>query len=411
MSDYYKLLDIDKNASESDIKKAYRKLAMKFHPDRNPNNKEEAEKKFKQIGSAYSVLSDSNKRKQYDMFGAEGVSNMGSVDAQFNPFNMFSTVFGNNMNPFGDMNKRGEQSDKKSPNKSINLNVKLSDLYNGKEIKLDYNKRIKCSQCSGSGASELKYLINCKDCKGEGNIVIIKQFGPMIQKIVQECHACRGKGKMVQKGYECPKCNGNKTEIFKKKISFFIQPGTREGNKYVFKEDSDWNPDYKRVGDLVIILNSMSDPIFKREGDNLIINKNVSIKDALIGLKFRIKHMDNRILEFKFNNILSPDQELVAEKEGMPILNDGMDNGNLIIRFKIVFPELLDSKRKHYLNQILPNLDVSKSEEELNSINDNYEIILLKNNKKFNRERDKSKKYNDRDTPENDEQHIECNQQ
>ena len=432
MTDYYKLLGVEKTASESEIKKAYRKLAMKFHPDRNPNNKEEAEQKFKKIGSAYSVLSDPSKRKQYDMFGAEGVSNIGSSSGQFNPFNIFSSVFGNGanpfgagMNPFGSGDMDGEQTNKRSPNKNININVNLADLYNGKAVNLDYKKRIKCTHCSGSGACDPKYLITCKDCKGEGKIIIIKQFGPMIQKIVQECYNCKSQGKIIKKGFECPKCNGNKTEVTTKKISFYIQPGTREGNKYVFKEDSDWNPDYKLVGDLVIILNSVPDKLFKREGDNLVIHKNISVKDALIGLKFRIKHMDNRVLEMSFNSILSPEQELVAENEGMPVLNDATERGDLIFRFKIIFPDILDHKRKHYLNQILPNIEISKSEQDLNSIKNDYEIVTLRKNKKYNEQRKKSgngnnnhNSYNNSyssnpydDDEGNGEQHIECNQQ
>lgn len=383
MTDYYKILGLDKNATDSDIKKAYRKMALKYHPDRNPNNKEEAEKKFKEIGNAYSVLSDKNKKKQYDTFGEEGLKGMGEggMGGDFNAFNIFQNVFGGGMGgmggfgagfPFGNMGQdnKPDLSTQKSPKKNITLNVPLQDLYNGKSINLEFNRKIMCEKCDGLGVKDPSDIISCNTCDGKGKKITVKQLGPMIQQVMSDCNKCRGKGKMTKQNSQCNVCNGKKFIGDPKTIDYYIRPGTRAGHKDVLAGQSDWVPEYGFPGDLVISINEVNKKDntnpngFRRAGNNLVMEKDISLKEALIGFNFRIVHFDNRIVEIQNNNIINFDTKLVVKGEGMPLLNEG-NFGDLIIKFNIIFPTKLSAERKKYLDKILVGLPEDKEQEKL----------------------------------------------
>jgi DnaJ homolog subfamily A member 2 len=432
MVDYYKVLGVKKNASESEVKKAYRKLAMKFHPDRNPNNKEEAEKKFKEIGNAYSVLSDTKKRSQYDAYGEEGLKGMGEGMGGFDPFNLFQNVFGSGGGfggggfggfgggggfPFGGMGmnqtSKPDLTTRKSPEKNITLNVPLRDLYNGKSVNLEYSRKIRCKKCDGLGVNDPSDIIDCKECHGKGKKIMVKQMGPMIQQIMTDCAKCKGKGKSVKPNSQCKECNGSKYVKEPKNIEYYIRPGTRAGHRDVISGESDWNPEYGFPGDLVISINEVSkkddtNPFgLKRVGNNLIMMRDISLKEALVGFKFRFRHFDNRVIEIVNKNIIMPESQLVVKGEGMSILND-TSHGNLIIKFNIIYPTNLSDERKKYLDKILPGLKLDNIQEKLNK----YQDVEMKIG-----EIDKHDYSKDRTRDDNDEQEefqsqrVECNQQ
>lgn len=389
--DYYKVLGLGKDADKEEIKKKYKKLAKQYHPDRNKDNKEEAENKFKEISVAYSILSDDEKKKRYDMFGDDGMNGDSGMHTG-NAFDIFSSVFGGGVggggfnpfgnsgfNPFGNSgfnpfgnNQPVNKSKKKSSSKKVKINVNLDDLYNGKNLNIDYLRKNKCKTCDGSGVKDNSSFINCNLCNGSGQVTSIKQFGPMIQRLSQICTKCNGKGKTIKPNSECLKCKGTKIEKEKINLNLFIYPGTKSGTEYKFDGKSDWEPDYGYPGDFIVIVNEVipNKCIFKREGSNLIIQKNISVKDALIGFKFRIKHLDNRILELNYNKILHPDQIMMVKGEGMPLGKNELGNGDLIIRFNIIFPNKLDEARCKYLSKILPSLQLTENELELNNNDD-----------------------------------------
>jgi len=360
--DLYSVLGLQKNASENDIKKAYKKKAMIYHPDRNINNKEEAETKFKEVSNAYSILNDPSKKKHYDMFGEEGLESLNS-NSDFNPFNIFQSVFsggGGNMpggfgsmfGNFGGMDNSPNEP-KKGNDKKITINISLKDLYLGKNLNIDLNKKIRCEECKGEGA--LKHnIILCQECQGTGKYTKVIKMGPMIQHIVQTCSLCKGRAKRIKPGSECQKCLGKKYVNYKKKLNLYIKPGTTSGTKYNFKGDADWEEGCQYSGDLIIFINQIKDSMFKREGQNLIIDKNISLVDALTDLTFYIKHFDNRVLEVKHTNIINNDDILKIEGEGMKDIDNEELNGDLLINFKVVFPTKLNDERKKYLKLILP---------------------------------------------------------
>lgn len=411
-TEFYKILEVDKNATSEDIKRQYKKLAKKYHPDRNLNNKEEAEKNFKKLSKAYTVLSDPRQRKQYDMMGEDGIN--GGSQNMPDPFDIFSSMFGGNGNGFNpfNMGKRGQsRGPKKSETKQVKLNISLEDLYSGKKFNLDYSRKNKCSNCNGKGAENNDGFVDCNTCKGRGNITTIKQMGPFVQQITQVCNSCKGKCKSIKPGYECKVCNGSKIVKEKINIEVYINPGTADGEKIIFENKADWNPECELPGDFVIIIceTYSKKNIFTRTGDNLIIHRNISIKEALIGFKFRIKHLDDRVLELEQSNIQHPDQVMCVKGEGMPKGKNDIGYGDLIIKFNIIFPNSLDEQRKIYLSKILPDLKLTKNDEEL-AKKENIECKKLETYNFNSSNKDNHNKYSNENDDLNNES-VECTTQ
>jgi DnaJ-class molecular chaperone len=353
--DLYALLEIQKTASDDEIKKAYKKAALKHHPDRNPNNKEEANTKFQEINKAFKTLGDPEKRKRYDQHGVIDGQNddSGGMPAGFNPFDMFQNFFGGGGMP--GMNQSDTRRNSKSPDKKTTINISLSDVYKGKVIPIDFNKIICCDKCEGTGANSKENVINCTTCNGQGRVVHMVRMGPMIQQSVQQCKQCNGNGKIISPGYECIKCKGKKHIVIKRHLDCYVRPGSMSGTSISFKNESDWVPEYGEVGDLVVFINvKMDDAAFKREGDNLIMKKTITLLEALTKTEFIFKHLDDRVIKITYEDIIKPGQQMIVKGEGMPNLNDNMTHGDLIINFDILFPTSLEKDRSKYLVKILP---------------------------------------------------------
>ena len=363
----YNILEIPKTASDDEIKKAYKKAALKHHPDRNPNNPE-ATAKFQEVGKAFATLSDPQKRQRYDQHGIIDGENdgpgSGGMPAGFNPFDMFQSMFGGGGFPggfggggFSGMNQQQTQTRSfKSPDKKITINLTLSDVYNGKSVPIDFTKIICCDKCNGCGAVSKEHILTCKTCNGQGKVMKMVQMGPMIQQSIQHCGTCKGVGKMIEQGKNCGKCNGNKTMSIKKHLDCYVRPGSAPGTSITFKNESDWVPDCSDIGDMIVFINCKNEEsYFRREGNNLIMKKTISLLEALTNTTFYFKHLDNRVIRIKHNEIIKPNQKMIVKDEGMPNLNSSStNNGDLIIYFDITFPDTLEHDRSKYLVKILP---------------------------------------------------------
>lgn len=374
--DYYEELEVTKTASNEEIVSSYKRLARKHHPDKNPNNKEVAEDKFKRVGKAYAILSDPSKRKKYDLMGHDGVD---GLDNQFDASEIFNQVFqgmggmGGLFDVLGGLSRMGgmrnpfmdEDSYIKSPPKQIPLNLTTQQLYNGKNITINYNRKNKCSTCDGNGIKDKNDMITCDMCKGNGMITITRQMGPFMQQITKQCD-CEG-GKVIKPGSECKDCKGGKMEEESMRLILKIPPGTGSGYEYRFTGKADWNPRFMEPGDLIFIIKDSGDNFFKREGCNLLIMRDISLKQALIGFKFRVCHMDGRVLELVSNDIIRPDEIMKIVGEGMPKGPNESGKGDLIIRFNIIFPSHLNKNREDYLSKVLPDIKLSKMDSKLES--------------------------------------------
>jgi len=348
---YYEVLGVSQEASEHEIKKAYRKQALKFHPDRNPNNKEETEEIFKKISNVYKVLSTPELKKRYDQFGEEGLKEGQMAGDPTEMFSNIQDMF------FGGMgrDRHHRNSTKKGPNREIMLTINLKNLYLGKSSKINLTKKIKCTNCYGTGGEGESAIINCNTCQGKGKIIRIQQTGPFMQQIIQECYACQSKGKIIKKGFECKKCQSNKYLHQTKEVDIYVKQGMKHGEIIVLKGEGDWLPGCDEAGDLILKINQTeTDSSFVRDGNNLIYKKKINLYEALCGFEFIIKHLDDRFLSLKVEQIIQSNMVMKIKNEGMPLKDSLGQTGHLYIKFTVVFPDKLSEDRKKYLRKILP---------------------------------------------------------
>ena len=395
---YYKTLGVEKNSTEAEIKKAYRKKALKYHPDRNPENKDESEKKFKEVSRAYSVLSDKSKKQQYDQFGEdglrqfEGMSNSGGG----NPFDIFNNIFGNAgggggipgmsgipgmgglggmggafSSMFGNMGQKQPQQDKSkmnSPDKKVKFTISLKDAYNGAKISKSMPRTQKCVGCNGYGCSNPSDIIECTHCDGKGVITQVRQLGPMVTQSTGQCPVCNGGCKSIPKGKECKKCNGKKYMQSIRNFDIVVPKGSVDGNMVKFKGESDWEPGYGFHGDLylVIQIDSSEYPYMKREGLNLIVFKKINLMHSLCGIDFGFKNLNDKVIRVKYEGIIKNNDKFVLKGVGLPNLvansksrngQSNGDNGDIIFVFEVIYPTFLDEKRKMYLSKIIPTMN------------------------------------------------------
>ena len=420
---YYDMLGVTKTSSPDEIKKAYRKLALKHHPDRNPDNKEESEAKFKEISKAYEILSDPSKKQQYDLYGEEGIQGGGGGFAS--PFDIFRNMessMGGGMGGFANLinNMTGgtPQKPKQPPAKQKLINIELENLYTGKTVKFIVDIQVKCNLCNGIGAKNKTDIVECKICTGKGKITEIRKMGPMIQQTMKECYKCNGRGYKIKEEDKCKKCSSLKYYVSGKTIELYIKPGTCNGEQILLRGIGDWFPDYEDIGDLYVIINEIkSNSGIIREGENLIYHKRLYLIEALCGSIFIYKQLDGRHIKIKTTDIIIPNQIMKISGEGMKIQGDNTGYGDLIIKFNIIFPEKLSEERKKYLLKIFPKVDkqiwdidpntCSNSEEKklefMNIEDDNVRSSFNNKNSKYYKNLDESI-----DEPEHSGNPVDC---
>ena len=335
-TNYYDLLGVNKDASDDEIKKSYKKLAMKYHPDRNKNNKEDAEKKFKDISNAYNILSDKNKKQIYDQFGEEGLQG-GMGAGNFNPFSMFEEMFGNNQGFNFNMNHNNHNNNNKPEVKKIKIS--LNDLYIGKTMSFNITRTV-------LDESKKNLISSCNICNGSGVEVKIQQFGPMIQQMQGPCSACGGTGKTFKNEY---------LKTIKEKISITIEKGMCNGEQIILKNKGNFNVNSMKNNDLVFVIIEEEHSILKRIDNNLILGLDINLIDALVGFSFVFKHLDNSEFIISSNNIIKNDEIKIIKNKGMPFNNHSNIFGDLIIKFNIIYPNSIDQQHQNILKNILPN--------------------------------------------------------
>ena len=351
MADYYNILGVARDADDKTIKKAYRDLALKWHPDRNPDNKEVADEKFKNIAKAYTVLSDPEKRRIYDLGGEDAIQNGGSAGfAGFNPHDIFGNLFSNMPGFFG-RQTAPDKGTMPGPDKTVKLVIGLVDAYRGCIRTETVQKTCKCDICNGTGTKNKNENTTCSTCNGRGTVVQVRQMGNMISQSIICCTGCMGQCKVVKPGAECPKCLGKQTTVISAKYDLTIPPGVVDGYKVQFKNEADWTDGYGFVGDLYFVVEINNNHYLKKEGNNLILYKKISLVDALCGVNFGVRHLDNHIAHVIYSSVIKPGDSLICENEGYQTTDKV--KGDLIIRFDVIFPTAFDEKRKDILRKVL----------------------------------------------------------
>lgn len=330
-SEFYDLLEVEKNASSAQIKKAYRKLAMKHHPDKGGD-----EATFKKISEAYDVLSDSEKRDLYDKYGKEGVEQGGGAR---NADDIFSMFFG------GGGGGRGRRGPQKGDDVVHPLKMTLENLCLGKTVKLSINRqRVKYP----AGMDAESAVVECGTCRGRGIVMKSQQIGPgMIQQMQARCPSCGGAGKSFKKGVKVIK--------EKKILEVYVDKGMKHRQKIVFSGEADEAPGVL-PGDVVFIIDQQEHETFQRKGADLIMEKVISLKEALTGITFPQKHPDGRTLIVKTQpgEIIKPNSIKCITDGGMPIHKRPFSRGRLFILFRVEFPEKLTDPQITALKAALP---------------------------------------------------------
>lgn len=353
-TEYYDRLGVAPEANKDDIKKAYRKLAVKYHPDKNPNNPEAVDK-FKEISEAYEILSDDTKRQTYDKFGKEALKEGGF--SSHSAHDIFEQFFGGSFgNFFG--GGGGPRGPRRTEDIVHEIQASLEDLYRGKTTKLSVTRNVICSVCTGAGTKSGGTAGKCKTCEGRGIRVIIKQLGPgMIQQMQTVCNDCGGKGEMIKEEDKCKECKGKKVVKEKKILNVYIDKGMRHGQKIVFSGESDEAPG-QEPGDIIFVVLEKKHELFKRNGNDLYMEVTIPLIEALGGFTMHIKHLDDRVLVVKAEkgDIITPGEVRTIQGEGMPMHKRPMENGNLYIQFNVEFPKpgSLNPTQIQQLEKVLP---------------------------------------------------------
>ncbi|HOK39518.1 MAG TPA: molecular chaperone DnaJ [bacterium] len=348
--DYYEVLGVSKDATIDEIKKAYRRLAIKYHPDKNPGNKE-AEEKFKEATEAYEVLSNPEKRAQYDQFGHSAFSN-----ANFNwdtVFTDFSDIFGDS--PFSDIfetffgggfssQRRKKNYAQKGADLRYDLTITFEDSYFGAEKKIDIEKNEVCSNCNGKGAAKDSDLIICPNCKGTGKTTINQGFF----SITRTCSKCYGEGHIIKN--PCPKCNGSGNIIQKKKLSVKIPAGIEAGQRIKLKGEGEPGKNGGPNGDLYIFINVKEHPIFTRQGNNIVCSVPISFYTAVLGGEIDIPTMNGNEKLF-----IPPGTQtgkiFKLKNKGFPELYDTR-KGDQLIEVVIVTPTKISQEERELLEKL-----------------------------------------------------------
>ncbi|KAH1222408.1 DnaJ [Glycine max] len=340
---YYEILGVSKNASPDDLKKAYKKAAIKNHPDKGGDPE-----KFKELAQAYEVLSDPEKREIYDTYGEDALKEgMGGGGGGHDPFDIFSSFFGGSGSSRGRRQRRGE--DVVHP-----LKVSLEDLYLGTSKKLSLSRNVLCQNAMGgskSGAS-----MTCAGCQGTGMKVSIRHLGPsMIQQMQHPCNECKGTGETINDRDRCQQCKGEKVVQEKKVLEVVVEKGMQNGQKITFPGEADEAPDTV-TGDIVFVLQQKEHPKFKRKADDLFVEHTLSLTEALCGFQFVLAHLDGRQLLIKSNpgEVVKPDSYKAINDEGMPNYQRHFLKGKLYIHFSVEFPDTLSLDQVKALETTLP---------------------------------------------------------
>jgi molecular chaperone DnaJ len=348
--DYYEILGVARNASEDEIKKAYRKLAIKYHPDKNPDDKQ-AEEKFKEAAEAYEVLSDGEKRQRYDQFGHAGVGGAGGYGGGMNMddiFSQFGDIFGG---AFGFGGQGGGGGRGRRVNRGSNLRVKvrlnLQEVAHGVEKKIKVNKFVACKTCSGSGARNGQYD-TCRVCNGSGIITRVQQTILGAMQTQTTCTACHGEGRVIRD--KCPTCHGDGVVRAEEVITINIPAGVADGMQLSMSGKGNAAPRGGINGDLLIVIEEEEDPLLKREGNHLIYSLSISFPNAALGTTVEIPTVDSKV-KIKIDPGTQAGKVLRLKGKGLPDVN-GYGRGDQLVEISVYTPTNLSSEEKKTLEQM-----------------------------------------------------------
>jgi DnaJ-class molecular chaperone len=332
----YDILGINNNSSQDDIKKAYKKKAFQYHPDKNPNNPE-ADAKFKEISNAYSLLSNEDEKRRYDHLGDEKYNNSGSNDRNNDDLkDMFENLFGNRQHhdPFADAFFGFKNRNTKN-NQCNNINkiytATLDEVYYGINKNLNFKVTHFCKKCNKT----------CEKCNGEGLIQQMIQMGPFTQIMQQHCNNCNGSGIFIKGNKNCSECKGNGSYESENACNLSIPKGFEDGMKTIFNNLGEQPKKSSQIpGHLILEIRIQDHPTYTRKGNDLYYKVNITLTEAILGKDLVIPYFDDTIkLNINQFGIINQNKQYIVKNRGLPIMNTDK-KGNLFLEFNIQYPKL-----------------------------------------------------------------------
>ncbi|MDR1344590.1 MAG: molecular chaperone DnaJ [Tannerellaceae bacterium] len=369
--DYYEVLGVGKNATADEIKKAYRKKAIEYHPDKNPGNKE-AEEKFKEAAEAYDVLSDQQKRQRYDQFGHAGMGGAsgGDFSGDINVediFSRFGDIFGGHFNfggfsGFGGNTRGGGQRMNRGSDLRVKVKLNLSEIAKGVEKKIKVKKDVPCPACHGSGAEDAASVKTCDTCRGSGVVTRVANtfLGQMQTQSV--CPTCNGDGKIITK--KCNKCGGEGVVKDDAVITLQIPAGVGEGMQLSMSGKGNAARHGGVNGDLLVIVEEEAHPELLRDENDLLYSLLLSVPQAALGCSVEVPTIDGKV-KVKIESGTQPGKVLRLRNKGLPSINS-YGTGDLMINISVYIPETLSESEKSILNGLenAPNFQPKKAMKE-----------------------------------------------
>lgn len=348
--DYYEILGVDKNADDAVLKKAYRKLAMQYHPDRNPDN-EEAEKKFKELNEAYEVLSDKEKRNMYDQFGHAGVNGngQGGFSGGYSGFGGFEDIFGDIFDMFGGGFSSGRRGNR--PQKGSDIKVQLDLSFNeaafGVDKDIEVSRHEECKKCNGTGAKPGTSKKTCHKCGGTGEVRYTQRtpLGSFVN--VKTCDNCNGEGSIIDS--PCEECNGRGKIRKKKKISVKIPAGVDSSSVITLRGEGEPGVKGGPPGDLYIVIRMLPHKIFKRDGYDIICEIPITFVQAVLGDEIIVPTLDGKV-KYKIPEGTQGGTVFRLKGKGTHILN-GNGRGDQYVKVIVDIPRKLNDEQKDILRK------------------------------------------------------------
>ena len=353
--DYYEVLGVSKSADATEIKKAYRKLALKYHPDKNPGDKE-AEEKFKEAAEAYDVLSNEEKRHRYDQFGHAGVGGAGqggfgggmSMDDIFSQFGDIFGSFGGFSGFGGFGGGRGSRRVNRGTNLRVKVKMSLQEIATGIEKKIKVKKYVACQHCNGTGARDGKSYSTCSTCKGSGQVTRVQNTILGAMQTTSTCPTCEGEGKIINE--KCTFCNGEGVLMSEEVISINIPAGVAEGMQLSLSGKGNAARRGGVNGDLIVLIEEEEHPELVRDGNDLLYNVFIGYPEAVLGETVEIPTIEGKV-KVKIEAGTQPGRILRLRDKGLPDVN-GYGKGDLLAKVNVWIPKNLSKDEKKLVEKM-----------------------------------------------------------
>jgi molecular chaperone DnaJ len=348
MADYYKLLGVEKNASQDDLKKAYRKLAMKYHPDKNPGDKE-SEKKFKEINAAYDILKDEKKRQMYDQYGEAGLnagsSGFGGGRGGFEFAGGFSDIFDDLFGAFTGQARGGKKQAQRGSDLRYNLDISLEEAYRGESVTIQVPSLSSCETCDGSGSADGKKPETCHTCGGSGRVRVQQGFFVM----EKACGTCDGTGHIIKN--PCKTCKGSGRVRKNKNLSVKIPKSVEEGTRIRLSGEGEAGANGAPSGDLYIFISIKPHQLFKKEGADLFCEVPIKMTTAALGGEIVVPTIDGSKAKIKIPAGTQAGDQFRLRGKGMTRMGTDDPLGDMYVETKIETPVNLSKRQKELLNE------------------------------------------------------------